>query len=432
MIVQFVLGLSIIVGIHELGHLLFAKLFGMRVESYTIGFPPKLFRFQWGETEYALGALPFGGAVKIAGMIDESLDSHYINQPPQPWEFRSKPAWQRLIVMLGGILFNAITGILIYICLTLSAGDAYLSTAEVNKHGILPNALGRMMGFEEGDKLIQINGKEVDNFLEALALPTLLSKNGYYTVERKGQEVRIAIPASLLNQLAEGKATVDFIVPLTPFVVRAVQPHSGAQKIGLRPGDQIVAINGEPTPYFHHLQAILSTHRGKQVEVTYLREGKHYQALAPINVEGKLGFCSKPLIQYETRHYSLGKAMMLGTKRAISVVKTNVVALGKIITGQVSASKSLSGPIGIAQIFGTSFDWLHFWNIIGFLSLILAFTNLLPIPALDGGHAILLGYELITGRKIPDKVLEGIQKVGLVLILLLIGYGLFNDIRKLF
>ncbi|MHB9147511.1 MAG: RIP metalloprotease RseP [Candidatus Amoebophilus sp.] len=432
MIIQFVLGLSIIVGIHELGHMLFAKLFGMRVESYTIGFPPKIFRFKWGETEYGIGALPLGGSVKIAGMIDESLDTNHLSQAPQPWEFRAKPAWQRLLVMLGGIIFNTVSGLLIYICITLALGDTYLSKEEVNKHGILPNSTGMMLGFQEGDKIVNINGKDFTNFAEVISPRTLLKTNGYYTVERNGQEVRINIPSNLLEKLSEEKASIDFIVPRAPFEVKGIQPHSGAQKAGLRPGDQIVAINGQPTPYFNQLQVALLANAGQQVNITYLRDGKLQKTVAPINAAGKLGFCSRPLLRYEKRKYNLGQAIVIGSTRAIEVVRTNIIALGKIITGKVSASKSLSGPIGIAQIFGTHFDWVHFWSIVGFLSIILAFTNLLPIPALDGGHAIFLSYELITGRKVPDKVLENVQKVGLVILLLLIGYGFFNDLRKLF
>jgi len=432
MIIQFVLGLSIIVGIHELGHMLFAKLFGMRVESYTIGFPPKIFRFKWGETEYGIGALPLGGSVKIAGMIDESLDTNHLSQAPQPWEFRSKPAWQRLLVMLGGIIFNTVSGLLIYICITLALGDTYLSKEEVNKHGILPNSIGIMLGFQEGDKIININGKDFTNFAEVISPRTLLTTNGYYTVERNGQQIRINIPSNLLEKLSEEKGAIEFIVPRAPFEVKGIQAHSGAQKAGLRPGDQIVAINGQPTPYFNQLQTVLLANASQQVEITYLRDGRLIQAIAPINAAGKLGFCSGPLLKYEKRNYSLGQAIVIGSTRAIEVVRTNVIALGKIITGKVSASKSLSGPIGIAQIFGKQFDWVHFWNIVGFLSIILAFTNLLPIPALDGGHAVFLSYELITGRKVPDKVLENVQKVGLVILLLLIGYGFFNDLRKLF
>jgi regulator of sigma E protease len=432
MIIQFVLGLSIIVGIHELGHMLWAKLFGMRVETYTIGFPPKIIRFKWRETEYGLGALPFGGSVKIAGMIDESLDTEHLNQEVQPWEFRAKPAWQRMVVMLGGIMFNALSGMLIFICLTWKLGDIYLSKEEVNKYGILPNAIGMMLGFEAGDKILTINGKDFTNFADITSPSNLLQANGYYTVERAGQEVRIDIPSNLVEKLSEDKAALSFISPRMPFEIESIQSQSGASKAGLQPGDRILAIDETPVVYFDQLQSALESHAGREVTITYARDGNVHVATTTIDAAGKLGFVPRFLLQYTHKHYNLSQAMVVGSKRAIEVVRVNLVALGKMMTGKMSVSKSLSGPIGIAQIFGKHFDWVHFWNIVGFLSMVLAFTNLLPIPALDGGHVVLLGYEMITGRKISDAALQIIQKVGIVILLFLIGFGLLNDLRKLF
>ena len=260
----------------------------------------------------------------------------------------------------------------------------------------------------------------------------MLETNGYYTVERNGQQVRIDIPANLLEKLAADKEKVEFVSPRIPFVIKAIQPNSGAQQAGLHPGDRIMEINRQSTLYFNQLQAILQAHAGHQVAITYLRNGNLEHTTGQVNAAGKLGFCTNSLLEYQKKKYNLAQAIVVGSKRAIEIVRINVVALGKIITGKVSASKSLSGPIGIAQIFGGQFDWIHFWNIVGFLSMVLAFTNLLPIPALDGGHAVLLGYELITGRRVSGKVLENIQKVGLAILLLLIAYGFFNDLRKLF
>ncbi|MEL6606677.1 MAG: site-2 protease family protein, partial [Bacteroidota bacterium] len=267
MIIQFLLGLSIIVGIHELGHLLFAKLFGMRVESYIIGFPPKLFRFQWGETEYALGSVPLGGAVKISGMIDESLDTETLSREPQPWEFRAKPAWQRLIVILGGILFNIVSGVIIYIALTFSLGDTYLPKNEVNKHGIIPSALGISLGFQEGDQIIGINGQDFERFADVLKPSALLATNGYYTVRRNGQDVRIAIPANLIEQLADTKNKGQLVAPRLPFKIGQVQPNSGAAQAGLQSGDQLVEVAGVPVQYFHQIQAALAAHAGRQIAI---------------------------------------------------------------------------------------------------------------------------------------------------------------------
>lgn len=431
MIVQFLLGLSIIVGLHELGHLLFAKLFGMRVESYSIGFPPKLFRFKWAGTEYSLGAIPLGGAVKIAGMIDESLDTTNLASTPQPWEFRAKPAWQRLVVMLGGIFFNIITGVIIYTAITFTLGDTYLSKEEVNKHGIVPNAVGISLGFQEGDHIIDINGRDFEKFIDVLKPHTLLAANSYYTVLRAGQKVRIDIPADLMEEVSDLKGKESFIAPRMPFVVEKVQSQSGAASAGLQPGDQIIEVAGRTTTYFHELKNALEENAGEQVLIRYVRSGITHAAVAVVDNTGKLGFQPKLLLNYETRRYGLRQAMVVGGSRTFEVLRTNIIALGKILTGQLSPTKSLSGPIGIAQIFGTSFDWTQFWSITGFLSLALAFTNLLPIPALDGGHAVWIIYEMITGRKLSDKFLETVQKIGMAILIVLIGYAIFNDVYRL-
>ncbi len=432
MISQFILGLSFIVGIHELGHLLFAKLFGMRVDSYMIGYPPKLFRFKWGETEYSLGAIPLGGAVKIAGMIDESLDTAHVNQAPQPWEFRSKPAWQRLITILGGIIFNVISGVIIYIMLTFFLGSTYLSKDEVNQYGIVPSDLGVSLGFQEGDKILAINGKDFTKFSDITEPSNLLRAGAYYTIERDGQTRRIDIPADILEKLAGAGEQKALVAPRIPFVIGGVQSGKGAEQAGLQPGDQIVEVAGVKTPYFHQLQAQLAAHAGEQVAITYLRQGNLQEVTAQVDQAGKLGFCPKLLLNYQREDYTWGQALVIGPERAFEVIKINVLGLWKIITGKVPASKSLSGPIGIAQIFGKEFDWVHFWSITGFLSMVLAFTNLLPIPALDGGHAVLIICEVIIGRRLSDKFLERVQKVGLIILLLLIAYAIFNDLYKLF
>lgn len=432
MISQFILGLSFIVGIHELGHLLFAKLFGMRVDSYMIGFPPKLFWFKWGETEYGLGAIPLGGSVKIAGMIDESLDTAHISEEPKPWEFRSKPAWQRLIVTLGGVICNIISGMIIYISLTFLLGDTYLPKDEVNKYGIVPNVLGASLGFQEGDKVLNINGKDFTKFSDITEPRILLQAGAYYMIERNGQVMRIDIPADILEKLAEFQDQKAFIAPRMPFVIGGIQQGSGAQQAGLQPGDQIIEIAGQKTPYFHQLQAILAEHAAEQVDIAYMRKGLLQHTTGQVDQAGKLGFCPKMLLYYEKQAYTLGQSLLLGPQRAFEVIKINVLGLLKVVTGKVSASKSLSGPIGIAQIFGRQFDWVHFWSVTGFLTMVLAFTNLLPIPALDGGHAVLIFFEMITGRRLSDKFLERMQKIGLAILLMLIGYAIFNDLYKLF
>ena len=431
MVIQFLLGLSLIVGLHELGHMLFAKLFGMRVETYSIGFPPKIFRFKWKETEYSIGTIPLGGAVKIAGMVDESLDTNNLSHTPQPWEFRAKPAWQRLIVMIGGILFNMVSGVIIYVALNFFLGDTYLPKEEANKHGIVPNAIGRSLGFQEGDRIINIRGNDFKRFDEVMEPHTLLAADSYYTVLRDGHEVRIPIPADFIEKLSSRKGQENFVAPRMPFLVGKVQKQSGATQAGLQKGDQIVEAAGKIITYFHQLQSILKEYAGKKITIKYVRKDITNYTIAQVNSKGKLGFYPVLQLTYAQNKYSLGQAIGLGSLKALNVVKTNVMGLAKIFTGKVSVSKSLSGPIGIAQIFGKRFDWIQFWSITGFLSMILAFTNLLPIPGLDGGHALFILYEMLSGRRLSMKFLEITQKIGMSILLLLIVYAIVNDLYKL-
>lgn len=432
MISQFILGFSMIVGLHELGHMLLAKLFGMRVESYNIGLPPKIIQFKWGETVYSLGAIPLGGFVQIAGIADESLDTAHFGDKPQPWEFRAKPAWQRLLVILGGIIFNLLSGMLIFIALTFSLGDTYLAKDEVNKHGIVPHALGASLGFQEGDQITHINGRDFIKFTDIMEPRILLADGGYYTVRRQGQVVHIAIPPNFFAQLTAHQGQESFVAPLMPFEVGEVQQSSLAVQAGLQRGDRIMEIACQATPYFHQLKTALVAHAGKPVSIKYVRDGIEYHTTAQVDETGRLGFWPRILLNQVHQQYSLWQATVIGTKRAFEVVRTNLLALRKVITGQVSFSRSLSGPIGIAQIFGKRFNWIHFWSIVGFLSMILALTNLLPIPALDGGHAVLISYEMIVGRPLPNKLLEIIQILGITMLLLLTGYAIFNDLCKLF
>jgi regulator of sigma E protease len=430
MVGQLILGLTILVGLHELGHMLTAKWFGMRVEKYAIGFPPKVLSKQIGETEYMIGAVPLGGFVKISGMIDESLDTAAMSAEPQPYEFRAKPAWQRLIVMMGGIIVNLITGVIIFIILTHKYGEPYLPVSEV-KYGVVPNELGREMGFQTGDKIVKINGKSFENFDEIYDPNVLLSEGAYYTVNRNGQEVNIPIPADLMDKMADNKDQLRFVEIILPFEVGRVLSGKPADKAGLKTGDRIIKVGDTETPYFHNLQLALLANKGKATPLTVNRGGKIITLTANIDEEGKLGFERNPLLQYSIKDYSLAEAIPAGTEKAFSIITTNIKGFGKIFRGEASASKSLSGPIGIAQVFGNTFSWHNFWFITGMLSMVLAFMNFLPIPALDGGHVMFLTYEMVSGQKPSDKFLENAQKVGMVLLLGLMGFAIFNDVFKL-
>jgi regulator of sigma E protease len=427
---QLILGLSILVGLHEWGHMAAAKMFGMRVEKYFIGFPPKIFSFQKGETEYGIGAIPLGGFVKISGMIDESMDTDAMSKEPQPWEFRSKPAWQRLIVMLGGIIVNVIVGIFIFIVIAYNEGDRFLSSAEVNKYGIVAGELAQEIGLKTGDKIVKVNGKPFANFSDVVSSEVFLGSNSSYTVNRDGKEIEIDIPNNFIEKLSDPEEKGNFIRPLEPFRIGELVPGLPAEKSGLKTGDKVVSINGTPIRFFHEMQAELQKLKGKSATLVVQRGNEQKTIPMSITDEGTIGIMSESLLNYTTVDYTLGQAIAVGTQDAFGVVYNNIKGFGKIFRGEVSASKALSGPIGIARMFGGIWDWARFWQLTGLLSMVLAFMNALPIPALDGGHAVILSYEIVSGRKPSDKFLENAQKVGMVLLLGLMAFAIFNDVWK--
>lgn len=432
MAAQLLLGLSILVGVHELGHMLAAKYFGMRVEKFSIGFPPKVLGFTKGETEYSLGAIPLGGFVKITGMIDESLDTAALSAEPEPYEFRAKPAWQRLIVMLGGIVVNVITGIIIFIAITFIYGETYHSRDEVNKRGIVAYPIAKKIGLQTGDKIIKVNGKDFNNYNEIFSSDVLFGDNSYYTVDRSGRLIDIQIPSSLIGDLSKKRNRESFIEPIYPFRVGRVLKGSNASKAGLEKGDIIVEVAGKPTQYFHEFQEVLQKEKGHAVSIKVNRHNKVLTLKAQIDNTGKIGFEREAMLATSVRKFGLGESVVRGASGAFDIVFLNVKGLGKIFSGQVKAQDSISGPIGIATQFGGTWEWLRFWTMVGILSMVLAFMNLLPIPALDGGHVLFLTYEIVSGRKPSDKFLEISQKVGMVILLALMVFAFGNDIWKLF
>jgi regulator of sigma E protease len=429
---QLILGLSILVGLHELGHLLAAKAFGMRVEQYFIGFPPKVWSIKRGETEYGIGAIPLGGFVKISGMIDESLDTAHTNTEPKPYEFRAKPAWQRLIVMLGGIIVNVIVGILIFVIIAYKNGNTYLAAQDA-KYGIVAYDLAESIGLQTGDRIVKVNGKTITDFNDIRSSDVLLGNNSSYTVDRNGKLVDILIPNDFADKLIDSKggASEPFIAPIEPFKVGDLVPGQPAVKAGLQKGDLITSVNGKPIQYYHEFVEAMKSLKNKQITLGVNRNGAPITLQMTTTSEGTVGFYRESLLKLTTQEYTFGEALSVGTKRAFQVVFDNIKGFGKIFRGEVSASKALSGPIGIAQnLFGGIWVWDRFWTVTGLLSMALAFMNALPIPALDGGHATILGYEIISGRKPSDRFLEGAQKVGMVILLGLMAFAIFNDVFK--
>lgn len=430
MVGQLLLGLSILVGLHELGHLLTAKLFGMRVEKFSIGFPPKIAGFQWGETEYSIGAIPLGGFVKISGMVDESMDTEQLASEPQPWEFRSKPAWQRLIVMLGGIIVNVITGIIIFVTLVYSNGETYFSRDQVIENGIVAYEYGEAIGLKTGDKVLDVNGQSYQSIGELSSGSALLSENGYYTVDRQGEKIKVEIPKGFINSFNSEEAFNKFIAVRFPFEVGAIEPNSGAETAGISEGDQILAVDGRPITYFDEMQTALRQAKNQSVSLVRRRGVQLDTLTVSVSEEARIGIAITPLLEPVRKEYGFMESLSRGTSRAFGAVIVNAKALGKMFTGEVS-TKNVSGPIGMAKIYGNQWDWVKFWSITGLISMILAFMNLLPIPALDGGHVVFLLYEMVSGRAPSDKFLEYAQKVGMVILLGLMVFAIGNDILKL-
>ncbi|MEM9391372.1 MAG: RIP metalloprotease RseP [Bacteroidota bacterium] len=433
MAAQIILSLSILVGLHEAGHLLAAKFFGMRVEQFSIGFPPKIFSFKWGETEYALSAIPLGGFVKISGMIDESMDTEAMKEEPKEYEFRSKPAWQRLIVMLGGIIVNVITGVIIFICLTYVFGDTYISKDVVNeKGGITAYELAENIGLKTGDKIIKINGKDFDDFQDIFEGKVFLADDAYYTVDRDGEIIDIPIPGNFIENLNDEEAMANFIFPRFESKIGTIAENSLADRIGLQEGDWVVEISGTPVKYQDQVKAKLKGYDADSILLKVQRDEELLVFNESFKSDTIIGYI--PLVDFEQSqvNYDLGTSISKGTTRAFGIVFLQVKAFGKMFSGELSFTKSLSGPIGIAKAYGGNWDWQRFWRMTGLLSMVLAFMNLLPIPALDGGHVVFLSYEIISGRKPSDGFLETAQKIGMAFLLLLMVFIFGNDIFKVF
>ena len=434
---QLLTGLTILVGLHEFGHFIAARMFGIRVNKFYIFFDflfpmPNVLNFAlWkkkkGDTEYGLGWFPMGGYVDIEGMIDETKDASKLASEPQPYEFRSKPAWQRLIVMLGGIIVNIVLGVFIFWMVTFKNGEDSLSMKEVNKLGIVAYPLAEKLGFQTGDKIVNISGREIESFEEILDSKVILGENVYFTIDRNGEKKEIPIPNDLYEQLSD-ESNEGFISALQTFSVGEVTPDSPAEKAGLKAEDKIISLNDSTIKYYHEFTGLTELNKGKTVTIGLLRGTDTLTIKPTLTEEGKLGFMSKPGLQFDHVDLSLGAAFVKGSSRAFAVITDNIKGFKKIFSGQVSAGKALAGPVGIARKFyGGVWDWGRFWLITGMLSMALAFMNLLPIPALDGGHAVLLIYEMVSGRKPSEKFMERTQQVGMVILLSLLAWIMFND-----
>ncbi len=435
MVGQVILGLSILIVLHELGHFLAARAFGIKVEKFYLFFDAwgvKLFKFNYKGCEYGIGWLPLGGYVKIAGMIDESMDTEQLKGEPQPWEFRSKPAWQRLIVMLGGIIVNIVVGVVVFWMLTFKMGNTDIKMDQM-VNGIVPGSIGESIGLKAGDKVISIDGHRVENYSELISSKVLMG-GVTLAVERDGATTDIKVPADLLNTLSDKKGE-KFIEPRVKTTsIAEVAPGSVASKMGFTKGDSIIAVNDVQVPFFDQFRAQIKANVNKTVAIKVWRKGAEVslQGNVPADAMLGIGINRDYSIKSFTTQYTLMEAFPIGAKKAFTVITDNAKGFGKIFKGEVRADKALSGPIGIATLFGTEVDWIRFWSLVGMLSMALAFMNLLPIPALDGGHVLFLLVEMIQGKPLSEKFLEKAQMVGFFILLALMVFIFGNDIFKLF
>ena len=453
---QFILALSILITLHEFGHYWAARAFGIRIEKFFLFFDAwnfKLFSFKIGDTEYGIGWLPLGGYVKIAGMVDESLDTEQMKSEPQPWEFRSKPAWQRLIVMIGGVTVNLILGIVIMITLTFSQGEKYVPQPVVNEQGgIYAGPVARSVGFKTGDQILSINGVEVDNLDAQFGDPTFLTadhkeikvrreklvsssdSNSVTTVRTASYYDTTLVMPSNFDELLGAKSDMPFFAPRMRFKIGKVMGGSHAEKAGLEAGDMIQSVNGENVQSFFEFKELLTKYAGQTAKLEVLDSNNKPSTLkAEIGEDATLGF--QPAFygfEYKEKviKYGLGKSINLGVSRSFGLIGANAKALGNVATGKTDPTKSLAGPVGIAQMFGSTWNWLNFWTLTAMLSLVLALMNILPIPALDGGHVMFLLYEIIARRPVSEKVLYVGQIIGMVFLLTLVAFTFWVDIAR--
>ncbi len=430
---QLILSLSILVVLHELGHFIPAKLFKTRVEKFYLFFDPwfSLFKFKRGETEYGIGWLPLGGYVKISGMIDESMDTEQMKEPAQDWEFRSKPAWQRLIIMIGGVTVNVFLGMAIYAMVLFVWGNQYIST-EGAKYGVYADSTAMEMGLQNGDKILSVDGKKVEK-LKDIPLTILLEDAQTIQVNRNGMQENLTIPSDSRAKIIKNQKS--FIEPAVLPIIAEVDAGSNAEKAGLLEGDQIVAVNQTETPFFQDVVKELGKQKEQNISLVVLRNGGRVDLGAEVSSGGKLGFSVIPpfeQLDVEIETFGFFESIPAGIKKAYSSFDNYIKQIKLIADPETEAYKSLGGFITIGKAFSPEWDWYRFWNFTAFLSIILAIMNILPIPALDGGHVMFLIYEIITGRKPHDKVLEYAQIVGIVLLLALMLLANGNDIMRLF
>lgn len=430
---QLILSLSILVIFHEFGHFIAAKIFKTRVEKFYLFFNPgfSIFKIRGKETEYGMGWLPLGGYVKISGMIDESMDKEQMKQPPKPYEFRSKPAWQRLIIMLGGVTVNIILAAVIYIMMLALWGEQYLPTSQV-KYGITVDSLAYEMGLRDGDKILSIDGEEVENF-SRIPAKIILDKAQQVKVLRDGQDQIVDVPDGFLSKMVEKQAP-SFISIRFPYKVGKFAKGSAAKEAGLQEGDKLIALNGKEMTFFNDYAREIPKHKNEEIKLTVLRNGDTMNYNVKVPEKGKIGVYPKSpqdYFEFAQKSYGIIEAVPAGIEKAYNGIGNYLKQLKLIFSPDVKAYKSVGGFITIGSIFPATWDWEAFWSLTAFLSIMLAILNVLPIPALDGGHVMFLLYEIISGRQPGEKFMEYSQIAGMLILLSILILANGNDILRL-
>ena len=439
--IQFFLSLSLLIVLHELGHFIPAKFFKTRAEKFYLFFDVKfsLFKKKIGETVYGIGWLPLGGYVKIAGMIDESMDTEAMKEAPKPWEFRSKPAWQRLIIMLGGVTVNFVLAVIIYIGLAYAYGDQFIANDSL-KDGVYVNEtdIGDKVGIQTGDKILSVDGEPIEDFNKIIL--ELINGNSF-TIERDGQIIEKEIPVDFIATLLEDEDKMRFLDFRFPFVIGSIPKESANKDSGIEVKDEIIAIGGDTFTYFDEAKEILEKHKGREVDLKIKREGAgELQIPVIISDSATIGVVlgglsyddleNRDILKLETTTYSFLESIPAGIDMGVSTLTGYVKQMKKIFNPSTGAYKGVGGFAAIGGLFPDGWNWPAFWSATAFISIILAFMNILPIPALDGGHVMFLLYEMISGRKPSDKFLEYAQMTGFFLLIALLLFANGNDVYK--
>ena len=432
---QFIASFSILILLHEFGHFITAKWFGCRVEKFYLFFNPwfSLFKKKKGETEYGIGWIPLGGYVKISGMIDESMDKEQMKLPPQPYEFRSKPAWQRLIIMLGGVIINIILAILIFIFILWVWGKDY--TPPLNaKYGIATDSLAKTVGLRDGDIVLKVDTTTLKD-INTLKGQIVLNEASSLTVKRGDSLLVLKLDEGLVRKL-NTRSSGDFSAVRIPFIVKKIEKGSNAEKSGLIPEDRVIAVNNIETPYFHEVRRAIKDKKNQDVEVKFLRANDTITKTIRLDDKARFGIQYKQEedlgIHSEKDTYNFLEAIPAGFKECWVTLGRYITGFRQLFTGKAKASESLGSVLSIGGIYPPFWDWKIFWSLTAIFSIILAFMNILPIPGLDGGHALFTLAEMITGRKPSDKFLEYAQMVGMVLLMGLMAYALGLDVWRIF